>query len=644
MLKKALCGLLCAFMIFGQGAAAHAAAPPTTAPATAAGKVSIFLKIGSDTMTINGNTVATEPALVENGTTLVPLRVITEAFGADVVWDGTARQITLNFKGVTILLTIGDINAVVNGAAQQLLLAPRIINGRTFVPLRFISENFGADVQWKQADQSVTINLDSTGGSAPITDITTALNRSTKPKVGDSFYKWSMDMPGSLAVDTQSFNRMSVSFVSSDSNVSIYVSISKNDDSLTLANIKDKTAQSLQQMGTLVSLDIKAAPSGFNYLEANVKQKSGQYYEKLFLSGSYVYTCDASVDTGSDPATALQTVDSFDLVFNAGDTEDMSNVVGGSRVFENKDFGVSLRVPANWSDYSDEDIMNKFSLGAGDSGADQSKGVVNLNIYSIQDGLTLKSWADGDLAISRSSLNPKLAAFTDNAPYTIAGVSGYRYTGTVKMNGEDTIFADIFFYYEGYAYELNISLPNGNGSLSDSIAKSLTVAKIDAGKVGKISMPITASSESVISYTCASQGFKISVPSSWSNSSDNSMFYLPDMSGMLSVTTPENLARMYGANLNSPISDWRGAITAMEKALNSDDSIITDKLSGKVNGELGQLVILKGKSGNDAIYSMVNIFERANKTFIVITVVDESHYTDSLLNKIYKAINTISPT
>ncbi|MFA4931759.1 MAG: stalk domain-containing protein [Caldisericia bacterium] len=99
------------------------------------------------------------PPIIVNGVTFVPLRFVGEALGAEVTWS-PALQVVFLVKGSSqVQLTVGSKLAIIDGRITQLLEAPRIQNGRTMVPLRFISEAFGADVTWDQATKAVTVSL-----------------------------------------------------------------------------------------------------------------------------------------------------------------------------------------------------------------------------------------------------------------------------------------------------------------------------------------------------------------------------------------------------------------------------------------------------------------------------------------------------
>lgn len=88
------------------------------------------------------------PPFIQEGRTLVPLRAIGEALGAEVEWDADTRTVTMTRAGVTISLGIDDVTAAVEGATVELDVPATITNGRTVVPLRFIGEAFGALVDY----------------------------------------------------------------------------------------------------------------------------------------------------------------------------------------------------------------------------------------------------------------------------------------------------------------------------------------------------------------------------------------------------------------------------------------------------------------------------------------------------------------
>ena len=125
----------------------------------AAEKVTISFNVGSSIVNINGEDVEVEkPYIVGVGVTLVPIRVISESFGAEVNWDGETKTVTVVDGDTTIVVTVGSKTATVNGEEKELEEAPELTeNGFTMIPLRFISENLGAEVGYVHETHAITV-------------------------------------------------------------------------------------------------------------------------------------------------------------------------------------------------------------------------------------------------------------------------------------------------------------------------------------------------------------------------------------------------------------------------------------------------------------------------------------------------------
>ena len=90
----------------------------------------------------------TKPYL-EQGTTMTPIRFVSEQLGASVTWKDP--QITINRNGNQVTLTLNKKTAQVNGKEVNLNMAPQLKSGRTFVPLRFVSEALESKVDYKNS-------------------------------------------------------------------------------------------------------------------------------------------------------------------------------------------------------------------------------------------------------------------------------------------------------------------------------------------------------------------------------------------------------------------------------------------------------------------------------------------------------------
>ena len=123
----------------------------------------IVLTIDEHDALVYGTTKTNDVApKVVNDRTMLPARFIAENLGATVEWDGEKQLVTITGKNekqedVTILITIGSDYAKVNGEDIKLDSPAFVENDRTYTPIRFISENLGATVEWNETEQTVTI-------------------------------------------------------------------------------------------------------------------------------------------------------------------------------------------------------------------------------------------------------------------------------------------------------------------------------------------------------------------------------------------------------------------------------------------------------------------------------------------------------
>ena len=114
---------------------------------------------------VNGERISfpdAQPFIDENGRTQVPVRFVSEALGADVGWDGSTRTVTVEQGRNKISLVVGKSEYTVNSKKMEMDTSVIIVEDRTFVPIRFVSEALGADVDWNASIRTVYIT---TGGT-----------------------------------------------------------------------------------------------------------------------------------------------------------------------------------------------------------------------------------------------------------------------------------------------------------------------------------------------------------------------------------------------------------------------------------------------------------------------------------------------
>ncbi len=130
-----------AAMSFG-GQAAHAAAPVVS-------------------VTLNQGTAGLkhEP-LLEGGSVYLPLRETGTLLSSRTTWIAEGKRILVNRPGVRVEMTLGSKQAKVNGQDYTLTAMPKNVDGVVFVPVRFVSEALGANVQWKAEERRVELQFE----------------------------------------------------------------------------------------------------------------------------------------------------------------------------------------------------------------------------------------------------------------------------------------------------------------------------------------------------------------------------------------------------------------------------------------------------------------------------------------------------
>jgi Copper amine oxidase N-terminal domain len=107
---------------------------------------------------VDGQPVAFDvPPQIDNGRVLVPLRGVFQQMGATVAWDDQSQTVLAQRGATSVQLTIGNTQAMVDGRPVMMDVPAMLVGDRTMVPLRFVSQALGANVDWNAANSTVTI-------------------------------------------------------------------------------------------------------------------------------------------------------------------------------------------------------------------------------------------------------------------------------------------------------------------------------------------------------------------------------------------------------------------------------------------------------------------------------------------------------
>ncbi len=447
-----------------------------------ADKLEISFRVGDDTLRINGADVQVEkPYVVGVGVTLVPLRVITEAFGATVDWIAETQTIQLSYQNVEMILQIGNGVAEVNGKAETLLSAPELTaNGFTMVPLRFISETFGATVSYDDATSAITVAKE----TAP-QEGTLVQGAIDKSRIGDNYYGWSMDTPADMQMTQRRFDGMITRF-EKDENNGIEISIQLRPEEYDFNRDFNTTKESLADM-TLVAADKNTDDSRKQVMHFQAKDKEEYIDFWQYVTDKYVYIAYGSFDaTDTETRTeGVRLLKSFDVSYTTTDTYNLSNIKGNSRTFSAEGMNFEIDIPETFYLYSSENVENEFAFRKMD--INDSISTIDVGIYSISAEGSAKELAEKDYANNKKLFNPELVSFNKIKEQIYTNVKTYEYEVKIDSVSEKSYHRDVFFELGAYVYNVSvkIKLPDDMAAATtNEIINSIQLDYIDADEVG----------------------------------------------------------------------------------------------------------------------------------------------------------------
>ncbi len=427
-------------------------------------RIEIAFQIGSDILKINGNDtqVETAPYVVGEGVTMVPIRVITEAFGAVVEWNEEEQSITITYEGVEMRLVVGSIEATINGRTLTMLSPPEVYNDRTMVPLRFISENFGADVSYDGETDSVLVVKESFGDE-DLDNYNSILKKTDKERVGDSYYGWSMRIPKELRLTERSFDGSATYFTSDYVVLGIEIlAVEDNEGEFSLDKLFIAMKEAASNAPNTFISQNKGTQGQNTYCEVSYRDSQYQYDQRAYYIDNKIFYLWAIRDLqggNSDISVLEEAKQSFEIGYAyPDDTEDLSNVRDGMRPFKDENMNISTEIPADWMMLtgSPENRMGFIQVDG------KFYGRYYIDIFSKEAGETATSWANEDLEHYEYLYNSKFVNFSGPNSISIDGKSGVETKIVLKPKEKGFTLTTRFIYLMSDNYKCRLTLTYDN--------------------------------------------------------------------------------------------------------------------------------------------------------------------------------------
>ncbi len=474
--------------------------PTFSFAAEPAQKTEISFKVGDSVLSINGKDVeVTAPYIVGVGTTLVPVRVITEAFGAEVEWVGETKTVNLKYLDVNISISIGSKAAVVNTHSETLEAAPELYNDTTMVPLRFISETFGAKVTYDNADKRITVTKEKAVQEGQTVEGTT-----DKEYIGDSYYKWTIKNPKMLKMTEKSFDCTGITFADDEESNSIAILIDNDDEPYDIDTEFNNLKNTLSQF-TISAAEKNNTPSGYTKLHVRAKGKEQSMDISRYIKDKRRYTVIVLVENESEMKDDLFDIaDSF-AIGKTVDYYDLSNVENDKRLFDDSTMKVKAEVPADWVQM-DTERENFVDL----SDPNHIKHYMQISFYSKSDTVNAQKLAENDRAITEAAGNKELCDVSEIMTAKVSGVPCVYYTVQYKGTGEYSyVMNDTFVDIGDYVY--NITACGESEIETHKLINSVKIETLNPEEVGTIIREQDITGTSKLSIGSG----KVSAPDKW---------------------------------------------------------------------------------------------------------------------------------
>lgn len=159
------------------------------------------------TLKVNGKVLECEvPPVVFNDYSVVPARDVFESLGATVSWEGATQKVTVDYDGTKIELFINDTISRKNGKSEVMPIAPKLINGKTMIPVRYVAESLGFDVNFDSSTDTISVDAPKST-TKPSTDTIKPVVPTEKPTYDITLKSYSYEREGDTLITTFVFDK-----------------------------------------------------------------------------------------------------------------------------------------------------------------------------------------------------------------------------------------------------------------------------------------------------------------------------------------------------------------------------------------------------------------------------------------------------
>ncbi len=423
----------------------------------------IRITSGSSAIHVNGVPVLSEKPYISGGLLYMPLRTVLEAMGAEVNWLGSGK-ISVYFRNVSVDLEMGKSTIYVNQEEKLLNAVPVSKNGIVMVPLDMMEKCFSAYIKVASDKDGVSITLNNDGALSDLSFLTGSV---TMPRVGNSWFGWSIEIPKGSRIFSQTYNSKYVYLENEHHNIGIEITaVNPNEqtfDEYYAAIVSDPYNE---LSGELISNSIykNASIPFMEFLYTDSYDEA--VYSRVFDVGTYFIKVTITSYIESDPSLLKDDsiisdiMDSFRSNFkgNSDDTTDLSKVSGGLAEYDNyiysdttskKYFTWKMNVLPDW------DVLQNLSNGSYETVLGTGiKENITIEFSSAEEETDAVSYGEKLEEKYLNKFDPELFSLLESGTSKVGDYDAYtmRYDitkGTNKYSYEERIII-----YNGLVYDI----------------------------------------------------------------------------------------------------------------------------------------------------------------------------------------------
>ncbi len=495
----------------------------------------IKLQLGSNKLLIDGHTYPCQAPYIKNGVVFVPLRSVMEAYGAEINFLGKGK-INIVYRDVTLDMFVGSTGYSVNGAGKKLSEASEYANTIAMVPSELVTENFGGRLEVGKDQKSFTFILEDDGA---ISDFSTVIGSISKPRLGNSYFGWSISIPKGSQIVSTSFSSRDISVANQQRNITIDVSVGI-DRGKKLEDIVNDIKLQKQSYGMggekkVIdwSVNDTAAPSYAEILASSYYK--GSVLQRIYISGGYVYSLEISSYEELNPGKLKENVfckavaDSFRLGFKSSekDVYDTSRVSGGTARLEDSVYGFSIDVFPEWDYINDMYLYDPYALRVG-SDMKEYMSISPLSVGKVED---MDKYVEEIKQVYSSNFNSKYYRFINSEELDLGGLKVSKLCYEIDFNGSRYVFEENLFMQGNVLFDLEIKCPESKyqankdkyNSMISSLRYSAKNSEEDIGRIinsneGSDSINRVGKNDDITSYEDKSGNWKLKLPGYWTAS------------------------------------------------------------------------------------------------------------------------------